>query len=83
MARIETGRIIYGVQYKLNSDYMQCVASWFTEYSEAKQYFNKLVSISDDDCDPDYRVYRELRIVSLRLPDGFEDCETTPVIRAY
>lgn len=83
MAKITTGRILWGVQYKLNSDHMQCVASWFTEYSEAEQCYNKLVPISDDECDLDYRAYRELRIVSLRLPDGFEDCETTPVIKAY
>lgn len=81
MAQITTGRILFGVQFKLVSDNIQCVALWFTTYEEATKYYHSIYNISHSGCHPDYRVYCDLKIVQLRLPDGFEDCGTTVIIR--
>jgi len=76
--RIDTGRILFGVQYKLETTGMQCVATWFTTSEEALEHYKRMAAIATPACKTS-AVYTDLRLVTMRLPDGFEDCGTTVV----
>jgi len=69
MARIESGRTLFGVQYKLHSDGFACVAYWYTESSEALAQADKLRQL---DC-----VYKDVYVVTAHLPDTLCSLQVT------
>ena len=80
MARIETGRILWGVSYQLAPAGTQCVARWFTEFSEASARKAMLDRLAEPEDNP---VYQQVRRMCVRLPDAFTPDELqklTPLI---
>ena len=78
MAQITATRTLFGVQCKLASNNMQCVASWFTEQSEAFEYFKQVEML----CNIENPVYCTARLVTLRLPDAFENCDIKVILES-
>jgi len=66
MAKITTGRILWGVSYQLASDGDQCVSDWFTESSEAHTRKNQLERLATPG---PYQIYQNVRLMCVRLPD--------------
>lgn len=77
MARIESGRILFGVSYKLASDNDQCVADWFTESSEAHTRKNQLERLA---VPGPYQVYTDVQLMCVRLPDTLTASEKRAMI---
>ena len=67
--KINTSRILWGVQRQMASDGSQCVADWYTDYAEAEAARAAQARLVG--------VYQNVELVYVTLPDAYKEPSIT------